>query len=106
MVTVILKMNALPKKRLEIKQSCLALVESIRKEKGCLSSNVFQDIENDNAFSMIQIWQSRNDLDDHLRSENFTLMMGTRHLLSRPLAISMSEDTSHSGWQAVESVRR
>jgi quinol monooxygenase YgiN len=105
MVIVIIKMKALPEKCLELKQTLLALIEPTRKEKNCLSHNVFQDLENDNGFSLIQVWQSREDLDDHLRSDRFTVLMGTRSLLSRPLEITMSEISHPAGWEAVEAAR-
>ena len=66
MVIVIIKMNVLPEKCLELKQTLLALIEPIRNVKGCLSHNVFQDIENDNSLSLIGEWESRKDLVGHL----------------------------------------
>jgi quinol monooxygenase YgiN len=55
----------------------------MQKKKGCLGHNIFQDIENDNSFSLIQMWQSRDDLDDYLRSDLFKVLIGTRYLLYR-----------------------
>ena len=106
MVIVIMKLNVLPEKCLELKQTLLALIEPTRKEKGCLSHNVLQDLENDNGFSLIQVWQSREGLDAHLRSDRFTVLMGTRSLLSRPLEIMISKVSHSSGWEAVEAVRK
>jgi quinol monooxygenase YgiN len=106
MVIVIIKLNARSEKCLELKQSLLALIEPTRKEKGCLGHNIFQDIENDNDFSLIQMWQTRGDLDDYLRSELFTVLIGTSYLLSRPSEISVNEVTRTSGWEDVEAVRR
>ena len=105
MFIVIIKMDARPEKCLELKQTLLALVESTRKKKGCLSHNIFQDIENDNGLSLIQMWQTRGDLDDYLRSDLFTVLIGTRYLLSRPLEISMNEVAHSSGWEAIEAAR-
>ena len=99
-------MNALPEKCLELKQTLLALIEPIRKMKSCLSHNIFLDIENENILSLIEEWESRKDLDNHLQSEKFTFLMGTRYLLSRPLEITMNEVSHSSGWEAVEAVRR
>ena len=76
-------MDALPEKYLEVKQTLLALIVPIRKMKGCLSHNIFLDIENDNGLSLIEEWESREDLDDHLQSEKFTLLMGIRYLMRR-----------------------
>ena len=105
MVIVIIKLNAMPEKCLEFKQSLLALIEPIRIEKGCLSLEILQDIANDNGFSLIQMWQTRDDLDDYVRSDLFTVLIGTRYLLSRPAKISANEVTHASEWEDAEAVR-
>jgi quinol monooxygenase YgiN len=106
MVIVIIKMDVQPEKSLEFKQTLLALLEPMGKEKGCLSRHIYQDTENDNAISMIQMWQSRKDFDEHLRSDTFTLLIGSRYLLSRPQEIAINEVPVPSGWQALETVAK
>ena len=106
MVIVIMKMNARPGKRRELKQTLLALIEPTRKKKGCLSHDIFQDIENDNRLNLVEVWESQEDFDDHLRSDHFTVLMGTRSLLSRAPEIAMSEVSSSAGWEAVEARRK
>jgi quinol monooxygenase YgiN len=106
MVIVIIKMKALPEKCLEFSQTLQALMQPTRKEKGCLSHNVYQDIEYDNSFSLSQAWASRSDLDVHLRSDRFTVLIGTKSLLNRPPEITINEVFNSSGWEAVEAVRR
>ena len=105
MIIVIMKMKAQPEKCLELKQTLLALSEPTRKEKGCVSHSVFQDIENEYSLSLIQAWESRADLDDHLRSDRFTVLIGAKSLLSRAPDITMSEVARSSGWEAVEAAR-
>ena len=105
MVIVIIKLNARSEKCLELKQSLLALIKPTRKEKGCLSLNIFQDIENDNGFSLIQMWQTRDDLNEYLRSDLFNVLIGARYLLSRPSEISVNEITHLSEWEDAEAVR-
>lgn len=105
MYIVIMKLNALPQKCLELKQTLQALNQSAQQEKGCLSHSVLQDIESEDSLSLIQFWQSREDLDNHLRSDKFTVLMGTKSLLSRPSEITVNEVAHSSGWETVESVR-
>ena len=105
MFIVIIKLDALPEKCLELKQTLQALNKSTLKDKGCLNHTVFQDIESDNCFSLVQLWQNREDLDNHLRSDKFTVLMGTRSLLSQPSEITMNEVAHSTGWEAVEAVR-
>lgn len=95
MVSVILKMRALPEKRMELKQTLQALIEPTRNEKGCLGYDVFEDIENKNSFCLVERWASRKDLDDHQRTDRFAVLMGTRSLLERAPEIIVNE-ISHS----------
>ena len=105
MVIVIIKMNARPEKFFELKQSLLAMIEPTREEKGCLSHNIFQDVENDNDLSLIHTWQTRDDLHDYLRSDLYAVLIGTRYLLSRPPEILVNEVTQTSGWEDAEAMR-
>jgi quinol monooxygenase YgiN len=105
MIIAIIKLDALPAKYLELKQSLLAMIAPTSKEKGCLSHNIFQDIENDNEFSLIQMWQSRDDWDDYVRSDIFTVLIGTRYLLSRPTKISVSDVKHSSKWEDAAAMR-
>jgi hypothetical protein len=52
-ILVRIAMNALPEKQKEVMQTLLSMVESTGKEKGCLSHQVFRDIEEENVFSLI-----------------------------------------------------
>ena len=105
MIIAIIKLNARSEKCLELKQSLLAMIEPTKKEKGCLSHDIFQNIENDNDFSLIQMWQTRDDWDNYLRSDLFTVLIGTRYLLSRPSQLSVNDVTHASEWEDTEAVR-
>jgi quinol monooxygenase YgiN len=64
-----------------------------------------QDIENENNLCLFEMWQSQVDLDEHLRSDQFTVLVGTKILLSQAPEITISEVPNSSGWKAVEAVR-
>jgi quinol monooxygenase YgiN len=54
---------------------------------GCLSHHVFQDIEDENVFSLMDEWETREDLEYLLRSDRFGVLLGTKSLLTIPFAI-------------------
>jgi quinol monooxygenase YgiN len=58
-------MNALPKKRKEVLKTLLSMIAPIRQKRGCRSYQVFQDIEDENVFSLVQEWETREDLEYH-----------------------------------------
>ena len=74
-------MNVIPEKQLEIMQTLLPMIEPTAKKAGCLSFGVFCDIEDKNRFSLLGEWKTRKDLDHHLASHQFSVLLGTKALL-------------------------
>jgi quinol monooxygenase YgiN len=52
----------------ELKKVCLGLIEPTRKENGCLSYELYQDTNNPGIFTFVEEWESREDLDVHLKT--------------------------------------
>lgn len=89
MIIVKITMRAFPEKRKELLQTLLSMTEAIRQEKGCRSYQVFQDIEDENAFSLVQEWETREDLEYHMRSDRFAVLLGTKILLNKHYNIQL-----------------
>lgn len=47
------------------------LVENSRKEKGCISYDLFQDEENENVLTYIETWESKEALEAHFNTPHF-----------------------------------
>ena len=99
-------MKALAEKRTEMEQTLLSMIEPARKEEGCLSYDVFCDIEGKTVFNLIEEWETREDLDRHIRSERFSVLLGTKSLLCEPLKIQIFTVSDSEGIEAVNSVRK
>jgi len=83
-------MNALPEKQKEVFQTLLSFIEQPAKEKGCLSCDIFSDIEDKSVFTIISEWEARQHLDHHMKSDRFSVLLGTKSLLCEPLKIQIS----------------
>ena len=68
-------------KREELSQTLHSIVKQVRQESGCLHAFVCQDVENENDFWVVEEWATRKDLDDHVRSDTFTVLIGAGSLL-------------------------
>ena len=101
MILTYIKMNVRPEKRKELRQTIRSIVQEVRKENGCVDSTFYQNSENENDFFLIEEWETRQALDDHLRSAGFTVLMGARSLLSRPPEIMIHSVSHSSGLEAV-----
>ena len=105
MIIVRITMNVLPEKQLEITQTLLSMIEPTQNESGCQSCHVFRGIEDKNVFSLIEAWETRADLDDHLKSDRFSVLLGTKSLLCEAPQIEIHTVSHSEGMQAIDAVR-
>lgn len=90
MISVRITMNVLQEKQKEVFQTLLSFIGQPTKEKGCLSYRIFSDIENKSVFTIISEWETRQHLDHHMKSDRFSVLLGTKSLLCEPLKIKIS----------------
>ena len=105
MIIVKITMAARPEKRKEVMQTLLSMIESTEKERGCLSHHVFRNIEDENVFSLIEEWQTREDLNDHIKSDRFSVLLGTKSLLFEPPQIQIHTVSHPEGMETVNAAR-
>jgi quinol monooxygenase YgiN len=77
-------MKVLPEKRMELSQTILLLIGSIRTEKGCKRCDFCQSVEDENRLFLLEEWDTRASLADHLKSERFRVLRGAMTLLREP----------------------
>ena len=84
MIFVIVRMEVLSEKRLELSQTIASLIGSIRTEKGCLRCTFCQNIEDENELLLLEEWDTQENLEGHLKSERFRVLRGAMNLLREP----------------------
>ena len=105
MVIVRITMNVLPEKQLELTQTLLSMIEPVGGEVGCRSCAVYSDLEDKNYFSLLEEWETREDLEHHLKSSRFGILLGSKILLSEPLRIQIDSVSRSEGMEAVYAAR-
>ena len=75
MIDATIKMTVSREKRKEVLQTLTAILGPIRREKGCLSCNCYVDVEAETTILFKEEWQSGEDLDTHLRSVLFGVLV-------------------------------
>jgi quinol monooxygenase YgiN len=99
-------MNVLPEKRKEFLQTFLSFIGPPEKEIGCLSYDIFCEIHDKNLFNLISEWETRRHVNHHIRSERFSVLLGTKSLLCEPLKIQILMVSGSEGVEAVNSIRK
>jgi len=86
-------------------QTLISTIEPMAKESGCISCGIFCDIEDKNRFCLLEEWKTREELDQHIASHQFSILLGTKVLLCEPLNIQIFTVSRSEGMDAVHSIR-
>ena len=105
MILVTIKINVSSAKQKELSQTLCALSARVRKETGCLSSQFYRGVENENALCVLEQWANQSDLDAHLRSDNFRVLRGAVKLLNGPAEMRFHSVSRTLGEEALEAAR-
>jgi quinol monooxygenase YgiN len=105
MIIVRIIMNVLPEKQKEVMQTLLSMIEFPGKDSGYLSYGIFCDIEDKNVFNLISEWETREDLNDHIKSYRFSVLLGTKSLLCKPPQIEIHTVSRSEGMEAIDVIR-
>jgi quinol monooxygenase YgiN len=62
-------------------------------------------LESNNTFNLIEEWETREDLDRHIGSERFSVLLGTKSLLLKPLEMSIHTVSQSEGSEIINTVR-
>jgi quinol monooxygenase YgiN len=105
MIIVRITMNSLMEKRTEVMQTLLSMIEPTENGQGCLSCHVLWDVEDRNVFSFVQEWETREDLDNHIKSDRFSVLLGTKSLLGEPQQIEIHTVSQSEGMDVIHAIR-
>ena len=104
-IIIRITMNVLLEKRTEVMQTLLSMIEPTENERGCLSFHAFRDIEDKNGFDLIAKWKTREDLDHYIRSDRFSVLLGTKSLLCEPPQIEIHTVSHSEGMEVIHATR-
>jgi len=105
MILVTLRMKVRAEKRDEFLRAMRSMLEPTAVEPGCLSCRFYQDTENTNAFTFVEEWESQADLERHLRTDTFRMLLFLMDLLTEPPEIKFNAVSSTAGMEAIKAAR-
>jgi quinol monooxygenase YgiN len=77
------RISVKPERRKEFHQTIFPLLDSIRREKGCLTCNFYSDVRNDCESLLLGEWESETALNEHLKSPHFALLSAALSVLAK-----------------------
>ena len=106
MIVVRITMNVIPEKQKELVQTILSMIKPMEEETGCVSYALFCNMENRYLLNIFQEWRTRKDLDQHLRSDIFGVLLGTKSFLVEPHGFHIHTVHQSEGMEAVYTARK
>jgi Uncharacterized conserved protein len=103
MIMILIRMNVLSEKRLELSQTITSLSGYTRMEKGCQRCDFCQSIEDENRFFLLEEWDTQENLIAHLQSEHFRVIRGAMNLLQEPYEKMFHTIFHPAGMEEIES---
>ena len=82
MVVSTTRITVRPEKRREFLQTVKRLVEPIKLARGCLTFRFYIDAADENSSLLLGEWETESDLNDCLRSNDFSILRGAITVLS------------------------
>ena len=94
-----LKIEIKPYKTDEFVKSMRSFSRRIRKEKGCLGYNVYRDHENEDTYSLVGEWKTRQAMDKHFQTRDFEVLIGAARVLGETLEMKIAEVSKTGGFE-------
>ncbi len=105
MIIVRITMQVLAEKHKEVLQTLLSLMAPMEREVGCLGYAFLSDIKEKTTFYVLEEWENRQKLDNHLKSDLFGVLLGLKSLLRQPHGIHIYTVEKAEGMNTVLSAR-
>ena len=82
-----------------------SMAERTRVESGCIACRIYQDVQEDNSIMLDEIWKSEEDLNRHLRSDEYRNVLFVMEMSVKKPEIRFEDIISTSGMEIIEKAR-
>ena len=105
MIQSTIRMIIPPKKRDEALKILRSTAGWSRIKPGCLSSYIYHDVQEDNVLMFEEIWRSEEDLEHHLRSDEYLKVLLVLEMAVKQPDIRFDTISSSTGIETIEKAR-
>jgi quinol monooxygenase YgiN len=82
-----------------------SVVELCRDDPGCLSCNLYEDLQEKKVLMFEEVWRSQEDLDLHLRSDEYHNLLLILEMALKQPEIRFDTISSSTGIETIETAR-
>jgi quinol monooxygenase YgiN len=82
-----------------------SITEQCRDEPGCISCHFYEDLQEKNVFMLKEVWRSEEDLERHLRSDEYRNLLLILELARKRPEIRFDTISGSTGIETIEKAR-
>jgi quinol monooxygenase YgiN len=105
MVISTLRIVTVPQSRADVVRTLTAQLGPTRVQPGCLRCDLYRDVEDQGAITLVEEWESQADLDLRLRSEEYRAVLAAIELAQKQPVIHFDTVIRRAGLEIVVSAR-
>lgn len=105
MILSTIRMMIPPKKRDDALKILRSITEKCRDDFGCISSRIYEDLQENNVLLFEEIWKAEKDLDRHIRSKEYLNLLLVVEMAVKHPEIRFDTISSSTGIETIEKAR-
>ena len=74
-------------------------------QPGCISCSFYQDLNDPDAIILVEEWESRENLDDRIKSDSYRVILSLMELAVEAPEIKINTISKTEGLEAIEALR-
>jgi len=100
-----MRMTIPTQKRNEALKILKSISENCRFNPGCLSSNIYGDLQENNVLMFEEVWRTEEDLEVHMRSDEYLNLLLVLEMALKQPEIRFDIISSSTGIETIEKAR-
>jgi quinol monooxygenase YgiN len=105
MIHATIRMELPARKANEVVKILGSVAEQTRVQPGCISCRVYHDSQEEQVIMIEEVWKSQEDLDQHLRSDEYRNVLLVVEMAQKEPEIKFSSFSHSTGVEIIEKAR-
>ncbi len=105
MILSTVRMTIPPQKRGEALKILRSMADQCRDDLGCLSCNIYEDLQEKNVLKIEGVWRNDEDLDLHIRSDEYRNLLLVLEMALKQPEIRFDTISHSTGIETIEKTR-
>ena len=106
MIQAIVRLYLAREKRTEAQGIICSISERVRAKRGCIGCDVYQNTRKEEILVYEELWESKEDMERHLRSDDYHKLLLVIEMSSHPPDISFNTIQETAGLETIERARQ